>query len=50
MMYLLSYILMLIIGVPVLLALYVVIRLALQGESYNSKSWYNRIKKFIGLK
>jgi hypothetical protein len=36
--------------VPILMALYVVIRLGIQGEIYNSKSWYNRIKKFIEVK
>ena len=46
----LAYVLMVIIMVPILMALYVVIRLGIQGESYNSKSWYNRIKKFIGVK
>ena len=46
----LAYVLMVIIMVPILMALYVAIRLGLQGESYNYKSWYNRIKKFIGLK
>jgi len=46
----LAYIIMVIISVPIVMALYVFVRLALQGASYNSKSWYNRIKKFIGLK
>jgi hypothetical protein len=46
----LAYIIMVIISVPIVMALYVFVRLTLQGESYNSKSWYNRIKKFIGLK
>jgi hypothetical protein len=41
----LTCVLLVIIMVPslvALMALYVVIRLGLQGESYNPKSWYNR--------
>lgn len=49
-MYLLSYILLLVISLPVVIALYLVFRLGLQGESYKSTSWYNRIRKFIGMK
>ena len=49
-MHTLFYVIIMISIIPIILALYLVFRLALQGESYNSKSWYNRIKKIIGLK